>query len=308
MSFSTNADSGAPSFATVRLLDTPFVADKGYSYRIPAHLLGEMRTGMLVRVPFGRGGRVSTGIVTALSMECSVEGLKTILSFCEGEFHLSSEMLALATFLTEHTLCTMGEAIKTILPPGALDSTSTARRERTVYPLLSREELEAICNGVVTLRSAAHRAVLQYFIGDMSSISQSRLCELLSVTPAQIKALVDRHYLAYGTAEVMRNPYASLGLHRDQSPLHLSRAQTGAWETLMSLYHTHTPKAALLFGVTGSGKTKVMMRLMDDVLAEGKQVIMLVPEIALTPQTVSIFCRRYGTRVAVIHSGLSTGE
>ncbi|MBR5817094.1 MAG: primosomal protein N', partial [Clostridia bacterium] len=87
-----------------------------------------------------------------------------------------------------------------------------------------------------------------------------------------------------------------------------SRAQIKAYEAIESLYVENAPRAALLFGVTGSGKTKVIMRMIDRTVADGKSVIMMVPEIALTPQTVSIFCRRYGDRVAVIHSSLSQGE
>ncbi|MBQ1244750.1 MAG: primosomal protein N', partial [Clostridia bacterium] len=93
-----------------------------------------------------------------------------------------------------------------------------------------------------------------------------------------------------------------------KSEIVLNRAQTDAFDTLSSLYEEERANAALLYGVTGSGKTKVIMKLLDRAIKEDKTAIMLVPEIALTPQTVSIFCRRYGERVAVIHSSLSEGE
>lgn len=295
-------------FCEVRLLDVPLAADHPYSYAIPPHLVGSVTEGTLVHVPFGRGDRVVGGVVTATLDTCAFERVKHILSLFDEAFHLTKDMMGMCRFLAEHTLCTLGEAVKAVLPPGALDSHATVRRERTVYPLLTAPELEGVCNGVVRLRSAAHRAVLQFFTEERGVVSQSFLCEKLGVTPAQIKPLVERGYLAYGTAEVIRNPYEALGKERDTSPIYLSRAQTAAFDSLLSLYRESTAKAGLLFGVTGSGKTKVMMRVIDTVIAEGKQVIMMVPEISLTPQTVSLFCRRYGTRVAVIHSALSQGE
>ena len=299
---------GKATFAEIRLLDVPLSADHAYSYAIPPHLADAVNIGSLVHIPFGRGDRVVGGIVTATPDTCAYERVKPILSILDDAFCLSPDMLEMCQFLAEHTLCTLGEAVKAILPPGALDSHASAKTERTVYPLLTAPELEGVCNGVVKLRSAAHRAVLQFFIKEREAVSQSFLCESLGVTPAQIKPLVEKGYLAYGSAEVIRNPYEALGKNEDKSPIHLSRAQTVAYDTLINLYQADTAKAGLLFGVTGSGKTKVMMRVIDRVLADGKQVIMMVPEIALTPQTVSIFCRRYGTRVAVIHSALSQGE
>lgn len=302
------APSSGAAFAAVRLFDAPIGADKPYTYAIPPHLAGQILPGLPVRVPFGRGGRVTGGIVEALCETCDYPQVKPILSASDEVLCLSPEMMALVRFLSEHTLCTFGEAARAILPPGATDSHLSARSEKTVYPLLSREEMEGICNGAVKLRSAAHRAVLQYFVTCPSEVPRSRLCETLSVSPAQLEPLVQKGWLAYGSEEIVRNPYALLGQRRDTSPICLSRAQTAAYETLLALAREKTARAALLFGVTGSGKTKVMMKVMDEVIAAGKTVIMLVPEIALTPQTVSIFCTRYGTRVAVIHSGLSAGE
>ena len=307
MSNVTNRNAGG-RFCQVRLLDVPLSADHPYSYAIPPHLADEISVGVLVHVPFGRGDRVAGGVVTAIDDACAFERVKSVLSLFDAVFHLREDMLSLCRFLAEHTLCTLGEAVKAILPPGALDSHAFLRLERTVYPLLSAPELEGALNGAVRLRSAAHRAVLQFFVEERSAVPQAQLCERLQVTPAQIKLLVEKGYLAYGSLEVIRNPYEALGKEQDKSPIYLSRAQTEAFSALIDLYREEKARAGLLFGVTGSGKTKVMLRVIDEVLSEGKQVIMMVPEIALTPQTVSIFCRRYGTRVAVIHSALSQGE
>ncbi|MBQ8576504.1 MAG: primosomal protein N' [Clostridia bacterium] len=114
--------------------------------------------------------------------------------------------------------------------------------------------------------------------------------------------LAVRHQTEY------RNPYAAAAQLAPKDDNILSPAQEEARRQLSSLYETHTAKAALLYGVTGSGKTRVIKAMMDEVIADGRQVIMLVPEISLTPQSVSVFCSYYGDRVAVLHSGLSAGE
>lgn len=295
-------------FAKIRLLDTPFSVDREYTYEVPAALAERVTCGRLVSVPFGRGSRVVGGIVVSLCDSCDLANVKAILSVFDDLFTLSADMLALAHYLAENTLCTLGEAVKAILPPKATVNHLQAKDERTVYPPLTAEQMRAALGGAVSLRSEAHRRILSHFIEFPKEMSQKELCLLLSVSPAQVKALVERRLLAFGSAEVIRNPYAHLADTPCRTPIHLSRAQMQAYEQFTALRESRSAKGALLFGVTGSGKTKVMMRVIDDVLESGRQVIMLVPEIALTPQTVSIFCTRYGRRVAVIHSSLSEGE
>ena len=146
------------------------------------------------------------------------------------------------------------------------------------------------------------------FLTDVGSADFEILREQPGVTLANINALRDKGIIAVDEDEDIRNPYVDYARCRDTSDIVLSNAQTAAYDTLESLYNAGAPKAALLYGITGSGKTKVIMKAIDRTLADGKSVIMLVPEISLTPQTVSIFCARYGERVAVIHSSLSQGE
>lgn len=157
------------------------------------------------------------------------------------------------------------------------------------------------------IRGEAQEKILRTLVAE-GSMRRADLCELTRTTPAQVSSLVSRGLLAEEAVPVVRDPYAHLRRGYDRTEINLSRAQTGAHETLLSLYEQHAPRAALLYGVTGSGKTKVMMKLIDRVIADGRQVIVMVPEIALTPQTVGIFCARYGDRVAVIHSSLGEGE
>ena len=286
---------------SVRLLDVPFHLDRPFTYLLPA---GETRArvGSVVRVPFGRSDRSVLGVVTATG-EGEGDDLKTIREVLPDRCSLSGEMFGLALFLSDYTLCTLGEAVRTLLPPTLFSSRPNVRTERTYTPVpdLIRERLAD--GGRGKIRNEEVRAALENLLADPTQ----RKAEDLPLTPAQLRTLVERGLLIPNEREVIRNPYADLSAERDCSPIALSRAQTAAYEKICSL-PADKPRAALLHGVTGSGKTKVMLKLLDGMLKAGKTAIVMVPEIALTPQTVGIFCRRYGERVAVIHSSLGAGE
>ncbi|MBQ8212774.1 MAG: primosomal protein N' [Clostridia bacterium] len=178
-------------------------------------------------------------------------------------------------------------------------------------PALSPDTCEALiagreCNGI-KLSSQKQRDVLRVLCESDEPLPALSIKEQAHVTDAPIKSLSEKGVIASQKRRIDRNPYASARFV-GQTPIALSDEQASALETLSSLAFSGEAKAALLYGVTGSGKTSVMTSLIDRLLEEGKGVILLLPEIALTPQSVSIFCARYGNRVAVIHSGLSSGE
>lgn len=188
---------------------------------------------------------------------------------------------------------------------------SNGLTERVWLPCVSDERLAALIDGKevdgVRLTSGKQRAVLAALSAHGAPMTASELRELLDVTDAPLKTLQSKGVLQVVERRVDRNPYATSEFV-GQTPLHLNEEQSAAVETLSSLAFSGEAKAALLHGVTGSGKTVVMTALIDRLLAKERGVILLLPEIALTPQSVSIFCARYGNRVAVIHSGLSSGE
>ena len=287
--------------ASVRLLDVPFHLDRPFTYLLAADQ--SARAGSVVRIPFGRNDRLVLGIVTAIG-EGDGTGLKTVREVLPDRCSLSGEMFGLALFLSDYTLCTLGEAVRTLLPPTLFSSRLNVRTERTYAPAsldLIGEKLNAA--GKEKIRSEAVRAALERMLADPTP----QKAEDLGLSSAQIKTLADRGLIEVVEREVIRNPYAELSSDRDTSPIALSRAQTAVYEKILSL-PADKPRAALLHGVTGSGKTKIMLKLLDGMLSAGKTAIVMVPEIALTPQTVGIFCRRYGERVAVIHSSLGAGE
>ena len=295
-------------FCEVYLLDTPYHIDRPFDYSCDPGLV----RGSIVRVPFGRSGRTRLGVVVSLKSTCDIpEGVtvKSISSTVSPIFTLTDEMLGLCRFMKEYTLCTFGEAVRTLLPPGSLSDSLNIRYRKTARLLLDKEAVTTLLSatGRSGVRSEGQRSVLRYLSG-IGSADFELLKQLPGVTPTHINALRDRGVIKVIEDEDIRNPYSEYARTRDTSEINLSPAQTVAYETIESLYSENAPRAALLYGVTGSGKTKVIMKAIDRTLADGKSVIMLVPEISLTPQTVSIFCARYGERVAVIHSSLSQGE
>ncbi len=169
-------------------------------------------------------------------------------------------------------------------------------------PLTDSEITDLYDNRVI--RSSSHRDILEYLC-EHGICEQSELIDAVNVSSAQIKALVDKGYVIRSERERYRIPYSA-----KKAAMHftLNDAQKSATDTIIGLTETGQPKAALLYGVTGSGKTQVMRAVMENVINKGKAVILLVPEISLTPQTIAFFTSSFGERTAVIHSGLSAGE
>ena len=183
--------------------------------------------------------------------------------------------------------------------------------ERVCILTVSRENAEALARGESAdgqkLSSEPQRRLLGRLLEDGGECAVTELKKQAEVTEAPIKTLASKGVIEIVSRRVERNPYAAAKFV-GQTPIRLNDEQSAALETLSSLAFSGEAHGALLHGVTGSGKTSVMTALIDRLLAGGRGVILLLPEIALTPQSVSIFCARYGDRVAVIHSGLSAGE
>jgi len=289
----------------VRLLEIPYHLDRSFDYICTENI----KVGDIVKVPFGRSNRLKPGIVTGLKENTELTGLKQVHSVMREELSLNPEMLDVCRFMKEYTLCTLGEAVRTVLPPGALLDSVNVKLRKTAVLKLEREALATLLTerGRAGIRSEGQRAILHYLM-NIGSADLELIRQLPGVTSQNISALKEKGIIEIDEEQEIRNPYARYAEKRDLSEIALSDEQTAAFSVIEGLYCEDAPRAALLYGVTGSGKTKVIMRAIDRAVAEGKSVIMLVPEISLTPQTVSIFCKRYGKRVAVIHSGLSAGE
>ena len=371
-------------YAGVHLLDSPYCIDRPFDYFIPPDLRERVEVGNFVTVPFGTGNRKRTGLVVALKDQPDNEkiGCKPIFSVCDPSLlSLNDEMMRLCLFMKEQTLCTVGDAVRAMVPisamakqedvylpakraeedttpdkpldplaslmldyickkgsvrqdllklrfgPATADSlkqllaygriqketvlrTTEEKSENYCSLALPKEQADAILKGTdpnIRLRSSNHLSILRFLLdSDEEEIKEKTVLDSCGATAAQITALCSKGILTRTKKALDRSiPTVPKGETR---AVILNDEQTAAYESLCALSDSGEAKAALLHGVTGSGKTSVMMKMIDHVLAKQKSVILLLPEIALTPQTLSIFCSRYGERVAILHSGLSAGE
>ncbi len=177
---------------------------------------------------------------------------------------------------------------------------ATRRMARLIVPL---EELGTAMHE--RRISPKQRSVLA-LLEEVGTASVKELCYLAGVTGAVLSALEKKQLIECYEQEILRSPFAARSPRPDT--ITLNAEQQAAFEGLKSRYEQPDAACALLYGVTGSGKTQVYIKLIDTAIADGKQALVLVPEISLTPQTMELFLRRYGNRVAVLHSGLSVGE
>ncbi len=359
--------------AKVHLLDALYHLDRPFDYRLPQQLAGEVKAGSFVIVPFGGGNRRQTGVVVELhevEITEKMRSYKPILDVMDDTIRLNDEMLRLCAFLKEHTFCTIGDAVRCILPPSAFSKWEEKyyRTEKEMpFDLIAREMqvLRAVEDGIVT-RQNLHAKFGAWVVRILEHLCEIGLLQRETLQKEQNQKTVTRVYLARSQEEILpyiegekklrypkqiailqmllendgilkeelrqnglslsslktlcekglvkteeveqlRNPYVLEG-EIDSSRPTLNEEQSDAVSRLDTLYRAPEAKGALLYGVTGSGKTQVIREMIDRVIADGKQVILMVPEIALTPQTLRIFLTYYGDRAAVLHSGLSQGE
>ena len=366
------------AYAGIHLLDTPYSIDNVFDYYIPPELRDGISVGDFVTVPFGVSNRKRIGLVVSLkeTPEDTKIDYKSVLGVCDKTMSLSEEALGLCLFLKEHTLCTVGDAAKAVVPTSAfsrmeeivvatgtgdtskLDESiliilkhiakqesvtvstlkskygpaaepaikklvacgaivkdiavkSAGEKYSVSYSLIvSKERAEAIAMGEdsgIKLRSYKHGEILRFLAKEDESVEESALISATNATKAQIKALCDKGLILREQTAIDRGLEA-ISFKQEYSELILSDEQANAYDRLCELADSGKPQAALLHGITGSGKTSVMLKTIDHILERGRGVIVLLPEIALTPQSLRIFCSRYGERVAIVHSALSLGE
>lgn len=203
--------------------------------------------------------------------------------------------------------------IKRLLKSGAIvKSTCVIEKDKSKYEThvflnVDKEEALEIADGTgpVKLRGKKQGDILR-LLCEYGELPDKEIYDMTSSLKSTLDGLIKKGLVGTKRIEVIRNAYAFK--KGERAPVVLSEEQQGAYETLKNLFMDSEPRAALLYGVTGSGKTSVIKRMIDTVIESGKGVIVLVPEISLTPQTVETFCGYYGERVAVVHSNLSSGE
>lgn len=360
-----------PYVVSVYLLESARKTDRAFDYLVSDG--EEIAVGTVVSVPFGKQNKLYNAIVVA-SRKSTVDdaGLKTVASVSDTAY-LPPELLSLAFFVRERTLCTLGDAVRAMIPPDALQriiqrytagdfegksmsaenlavcefirdhngvtiqtlrdrfgsevkervaklvkkkyitveqeekSPTNVKYDKVFSLAVSEEELRrAIADGEI--KGKVQRMFLNAIAGEPKNMDQLRSVGI--VEPNQVsKSLIQRGFVIGEWKEHFRNPYlsAQTSPEKPEEPVY-SEEQKKAIGKLSEMMDRDQASCALLHGVTGSGKTLVIKAMIDRVLEQGRSAIVLVPEIALTPQTVAVYCGYFGDRVAVIHSSLSAGE
>ena len=291
----------------VAVSNATFHFDKLYSYSVPAHLQGRVFVGSMVLVPFGRGAAARMGVVLGLDApDAAGKALKALYDVAPEQARLSDELLHLVYFLKEHTFCTYYEAVKAIIPYGAPYKAVNAGPVPQLQKQLVRhtepvyQRTDALWQGRRTEKQQAAWGAL-----GPGPKTQKEL-EEQGVTKAVLAGLVKKGVLAVSAQD------KSVALYENYTParetIALSPAQQSAYSRLAALMDADGPAAALLYGVTSSGKTLVFLKLIEKAVAAGRKALVLVPEISLTPQMIYRLKAFFGDRVAVQHSALSNTE
>lgn len=284
--------------------------DKPYDYLIPENMRGVVTVGARVTVPFSRGNRQSEGIVLGITDHSEYgDKLKPIMSVLDTEPVLTGAQLKLALWMHDRLFCTVYDAVKTILPAGLWFKADGSRRikDKTVeFVELAIDAEEAFEIAKNKRRKAPQQASILELLCSTGKVSAHELLHFTGASRQSLKALINAGFISSEFEEVFRRPEKFSGEIQPIPTLNLD--QQRAFDGLNELLHSDKPQAALLFGITGSGKTAVYIHLIDKALKDGKAAILLVPEIALTPQMIRTFSSYFGDNVAVLHSSLSIGE
>lgn len=289
--------------AKVRLLSTAKATDRIFDYLCPWEL--PVFRGAVVKIPFGKGNRETFAVVLDVVEEVPAMTLKSILAVMPREIGLSEELIELCDHLREQIFCTFGDAARAIIPSPVYQKKAKTVRFLSLAPGVDPETALADFRGK---NKEKYVSLLQYLA--LTEEAQDKLCkELFALDSAGISFLEKKGLILSQMQEEKRNPFDSISdLKKESGDISLSPAQQSAFEKLRTLADKDKGAGALLHGITGSGKTQVMLALCDHVLKQGKTVLFLVPEIALTGQSARILFSRYGEKVAVLHSALSEGE
>ena len=295
--------------AKIAVSAAPYWIDKPYEYAVPDDLLGRVQPGIRVAVPFSAGNRRSEGIVLALSNKAEYEKLKDISEVLDTEPVLTQQQIQLALFMRERFFCTVYDAVRAILPAGLWFDRDGRRRvsDKTVETIrLTVPAREALDIAEAMKKNAPAQARILRELAPYGEMPLRELLLFMGCARTTVKKLIFTGLAESIKREVFRIPEFSAG-DRLKIPV-LNDEQQSAFEGLDMLASSGKAAVSLLEGVTGSGKTSVYIHLIDSVLKRGKSAILLVPEIALTPQMLYTFSSYFGDDIAVLHSSLSPGE
>ncbi len=278
--------------------------DRVFQYRIPAELLEAVKPGVQVRVPFGNGNQERTGYVVDISVEPDYppEKIKAVSAVDEKGMTVESRQIQIAYWLKSQYGSTTIAALKTVLP---VKQKQKPLEKKKVLRCLSGEETVRAAIECEGKRQRAKARVL-FAMQTEEELPYELIRQKLHVAAPTLQALEKQGYLRIEKEACYRNPVRVSD--RNENRPSLNPNQKRIIEAVLADYRAGTPGVHLVHGVTGSGKTEVYLGIIEGMIGMGKQAIMLIPEIALTYQTLLRFYKRFGDRVSVINSTLSAGE
>lgn len=278
--------------------------DKIFQYRIPNELENELSIGTEVIVPFGKGNREMSGYVIGFSKstDYNPEKIKPVLRKAEKRMAIESKLVSLAAWMKEYYGGTMIQSLKTVLP---IKKQENIRQKRTVRLLLNEEEAKKQLNVFLHKNQKARARVLAGLL-DQPEQDYELITKKLNVPLSVLRTMEYMGIITIESQNMFRNPVkykAKEGIN-----VSFNEEQQIAISIFKEDYLKGERNTYLLYGVTGSGKTEVYMEMIRRVLEDGKQAIVLIPEIALTYQTVMRFYGKFGNRVSILNSKMSAGE
>lgn len=278
--------------------------DRPFQYKIPQELADAVYPGVRVHVPFGRGNQDRLGYVVDISEETEYpkEKIKEITSVDEKSTTAESSQIQIAYWLKRQYGSTMITALKTVLP---VKQKFKMPEKKKVTALINRAELPAVIEECERKHQTAKVRVLQA-LTENDVLPYELIRQKLNVSAATLQTLEKQGYLRIDSEAYYRNPVRHV--KTGDKRVTLSEMQQHIIEDVIQEYRAGNPGTYLVHGVTGSGKTEVYLGIIEQMISMGKQAIVLIPEIALTYQTLLRFYQRFGDRVSVMNSTLSMGE
>ncbi len=279
--------------------------DRSFQYRVPEKLEREIKVGMVVSIPFGNGNQLRKGYVTGLSDKLKISSgrLKDICGICSGEETTESRLIALAAWMKENYGSTMIQALKTVLP---IQERVKAKEKKYICLNIPEDTGYQILADLEKTRFKARTRLLKELL-EKKRLEFTLASKELGTTSAVVKKMQEQGIIRIEYDEIMRNSLDTSDIPKEDEKL-LTEEQETAVRQIMEEWEKPFPRPVLIEGVTGSGKTQVYMKLIEWTVSRGEQAIVLIPEIALTYQTVRRFYARFGDKVSVINSRQSQGE
>ncbi len=278
--------------------------DRPFQYKIPERLMGKLSPGMCVEIPFGNGSRFRQGYVIEVTdkPEYAPEKQKEIAGIVQGGVSMQADQIRLAAWIRETYGSTMIAALKTVLP---VRQERKQKEKKKIVRCLEEEETMALLGQAQRKHQTAKIRVLEQLCRE-EILPYELVSGKLNVSPATLRSLESQGVIRVEAESYYRNP-VKLTAEAEEGK-RLSEEQSAVRDQVLSDYDQGKNKTYLIHGITGSGKTEVYLAIIEGMIKRGKQCIVLIPEIALTYQTLLRFYKRFGDRVSVMNSSLSAGE